>query len=668
MIDLSTPSSSRVVVPVPALARRISASPSVEVFPYEVRTPTTKIGGRLADFYEAWRSITANQTVLSYIRGAKTLFIATPTSAQSSYAQPWFSPKESLAVDEYVQSMLLAQIVVAVPKNTTQVVSPVFLTTNHDGSSRLIYNMKKINEDCIKTTHFKLETLAQILPLVPRNAWFTSWDLVQGFYNVLVHCSQQNLFCFDWGGQRYQFRALPMGCAESPRIFSKVVRAVIYAARARGINAFSYLDDTLTFDLDYDTTKARSYEFADLFTFVGFLLHRTKSVREPTQRIVFLGFIIDSTTMMLEVPEAKFTAVQALILHALSVVDSQTPTTIRLLARITGKLLSWLPATKYGKAHYRSLEYARNDALRAKRGDYDAMMTWPQTCRTDLEWWALLSHPVAASFETPRFSIHMTTDASLEGWGAVIGDSHASGTWDVADCDEIAYLELKAVLLGLQAFFHVPAPITIHLSTDNTVAKAYVNHMGGRVPQYDALARRIWFFLEDRNMFMVAFYVPSAANRADALTRKGNSRTADRFLAYEFMLKPHWFAHACTQLHVFPDIDWFASDDTAQLPRFCAWESSAQASCFDAFAHSWGSEVGYFFPPFALIPRVLSKIRDDQAHGLLVLPRWPGSAWWHLAMALAKDVMDITEVDPYTYPRRTKMRQKKPLFLSLMTF
>jgi hypothetical protein len=46
--------------------------------------------------------------------------------------------------------------------------------------------MKKINKACITTTHFKLETLQQILPLIPRGVWFLLWDLVQGFYNILV--------------------------------------------------------------------------------------------------------------------------------------------------------------------------------------------------------------------------------------------------------------------------------------------------------------------------------------------------------------------------------------------------------------------------------------------------------------------------------------------------
>jgi hypothetical protein len=262
----------------------------------------------------------------------------------------------------------------------------------------------------------------------------------------------------------------------------------------------------------------------------------------------------------------------------------------------------------------------------------------------------------------------MTTDASLEGWAAVIGDSAFSGTWDELDSDDIALLELKAVLLGLQAFFVEPAPLTIHLSTDNTVTKAYVNHMGGRIWRYDAIARRIWRFLEERNMFMVAFFVPSADNKADVLTRLGNSRRSDRIIASEFMLQPHWFHTACKDLGVYPVIDWFASDDTAQLPRFCAWESSANASLFDAFAHSWMIDVGYFFPPFSLIPRVLAKIHHDHAHGLMVIPHWEGAAWWRPAMNLAKKIFRVPEFDPIRYPAKPTLRSKKKLVLWLISF
>ncbi len=84
-------------------------------------------------------------------------------------------------------------------------------------------------------------------------------------------------------------------------------------------------------------------------------------------------------------------------------------------------------------------------------------------------------------------------------------------------------------------------------------------------------------------MFMVAFYAPSEENCTDTLTRLGNSRRSDRILTSEFKLLPCWFHDACAALKVDPEIDWFATDDTAQLERFCAWEMSSKAALFDAF-------------------------------------------------------------------------------------
>jgi hypothetical protein len=204
-----------------------------------------------------------------------------------------------------------------------------------------------------------------------------------------------------------------------------------------------------------------------------------------------------------------------------------------------------LPATRYGKTHYQSLEYARDQVLFHCHHDFDVEITWPSFCRSDLEWWLKLRHPVSDSFESPHFSIHMTTDASLEGWAAVVGDSSASGTWDEADSEDIALLEMKAVLLGLQAFFEKPAPLTIHLSTDNAVTKAYVNHMDGCIGRYDAMAPRIWSFLEKRETYMVAFNVPLADNCADELMRLGKTRRSDCIIASYF--KTH-FAMVPTSL------------------------------------------------------------------------------------------------------------------------
>jgi hypothetical protein len=80
------------------------------------------------------------------------------------------------------------------------------------------------------------------------------------------------------------------------------------------------------------------------------------------------------------------------------------------------------------------------------------------------------------------------------------------------------------------------------------------------------------------------------------------------------------------------------------------------------------NDVGYFFPPFLLIPRVLAKIQLDQAHGLLVVPHWEGAAWWRPVMQLAKEIFKIPEEDPISYPAKPSLRSRKRLVLWLISF
>lgn len=36
----------------------------------------------------------------------------------------------------------------------------------------------------------------------------------------------------------------------------------------------------------------------------------------------------------------------------------------------------------------------------------------------------------------------------------------------------------------------------------------------------------------------------------------------------------------------------------------------------------------YAFPPFCIIQKVLKKVQEDKATGLLVVPHWPTQPWW----------------------------------------
>jgi hypothetical protein len=165
--------------------------------------------------------------------------------------------------------------------------------------------VKNINEWYLPKSHFKMETLQVILPLIRRFDWFGSWDLRKGYFNVAVHPDQQRFFCFEFENQRYQFKCLVMGLSLAPLFFTRIMSVLVQVARSWGVRVSVYLNDSLTRGPSFETTLQDHQCFGNLLQMAGFLLHADKSVSIPVQRIEHLGFIIDSRSMMLEVPVTK---------------------------------------------------------------------------------------------------------------------------------------------------------------------------------------------------------------------------------------------------------------------------------------------------------------------------------------------------------------------------
>ena len=77
-----------------------------------------------------------------------------------------------------------------------------------------------------------------------------------------------------------------------------------------------------------------------------------------------------------------------------------------------------------------------------------------------------------------------------------------------------------------------------------------------------------------------------------------------------------------TQILLYSEIDLFASRLNAKVKKFVSWHPDSEACAVDAFTITLKNQLNYAFPPFSLIPRVLSKVQQDQACVLLVPPVW----------------------------------------------
>ncbi len=545
------------------------------------------------------------------ILGAKIPFTRTPE--QSKIPKPYeMSVQDQNEINQFLRGMIEERIVLEVEPSPDQFVSPFFLVTNKDSTRRPILNVRTINKEFLPKQHFKMETLALILPLIKRGEWFASWDLRKGYFNVALHPDFQRFFCFDWEGKRYKFTCLVMGLALAPWMFTKLMNVLVQLARCWGIQVSFYIDDSLIRGQEPTSTRADTLLFGSLLQHAGFLLNETKSVQEPTQRIQHLGFIIDSTEMEVSLPPEKAFRIRKAVQRALKFLREGRLTTIRTAAQTIGLMVSSLLASTYAQAHYRSLEKAKDEALARNHGNFDAPFAWPTNCEADLKWWLEDAFPMKTTFEARQPSTTLITDASLQGWGAIWGENEIFGAWEEQE-DRIDELELLTVLLALESWDIAQNHETILLRCDNTVAVAYVNHKGGRIERLDSIARKIWHHLESHGSFIIAAYIVTDENPADALTRGVVSKMQMRDM--EAQLNPDSFRFLLTQGPFSPSIDWFASSVNAQLDRFYSWQPEPAAEGIDAFSFAWNVEPGCIFPPFCLIPRILQKVLAERAAG-----------------------------------------------------
>ena len=54
----------------------------------------------------------------------------------------------------------------------------------------------------------------------------------------------------------------------------------------------------------------------------------------------------------------------------------------------------------------------------------------------------------------------------------------------------------------------------------------------------------------------------------------------------------------------------------------------------DAFSIDWFDLKFYAFPPISVIPRVLAKVKQDSAEGIIVVPFWPTQVWYPVMLKM----------------------------------
>ena len=255
-----------------------------------------------------WRKITQNKSVLDMVKGYKIPFVWKPTQTYHPQTQPTdpigFTDqlrdlpsvrKGSNRRGGYVSTSLLKQPF------------PCCQTFREEKASNKSPTFKKIrSESKIQDgEHFTSERHFETKQFSHQNR------LKRCFLQHLpIAKTSRKYLQFIYHNKLYQFCVLPFGISTAPRVFSKILKPVIALLRTRGISLIIYLDDLLIAAGTYIDCLNHTKQVISLLESLGFRTNYEKSMIIPTQKLEFLGFIIDSTSMSLALPVGKIQSIK----------------------------------------------------------------------------------------------------------------------------------------------------------------------------------------------------------------------------------------------------------------------------------------------------------------------------------------------------------------------
>lgn len=376
----------------------------------KLKTPIK--AGNLKNHLDFWTMLTSDVNILEIVQGYKIEFSTMPYQHNPRITPV---PKNSLKlnlIQEEIDSLLQKQAIIQVQETPQEFISTIFLVPKKSGGMRPIINLKPLN-NYVETIHFKMETLQTALNLLQKGDYLVSVDLKDAYFSIPIYHQHRKYLRFLWKNQRYEFQCLPFGLKSAPRIFTKCTKPVMSALRSRGHRGIIYIDDSLWMAKTAQAVKETGSTVVKIFQQAGFQINEKKSSLQPTQLIMFLGYVIDTVQMTVSLPREKVQQILKEIQNLLLQIQPK----IRSVAHVIGLLVSAFPAVYQGPLHYRYLERDKTKALLQVQS-YQGKMTISSESIMELKWWIqnLETHngkPV--QFQDP--TIVITTDASKKGWG-----------------------------------------------------------------------------------------------------------------------------------------------------------------------------------------------------------------------------------------------------------
>ena len=222
--------------------------------------------------------------------------------------------------------------------------------------------------------------------------------------------------------------------------------------RALSFKVLVFLDDWILAARTRLLCLKQSRFLVNFLQKLGFRINLEKSSLVPSQIKEWLGFIIDSRSMTISLPQRKIDN----LIEKARVLKGKMRVTLRKISQFLGLCNSSKSAVLQAPLRYRSIQrlFIRNlrMLLNPFQLDYLTVVTLDTPSIQDLDWWIQeMKFNCTRKICPPQPNVLISTDSSDFAWGAIQNQVKIQGLWRDSQLGwHINIKELMAAFLALQ--------------------------------------------------------------------------------------------------------------------------------------------------------------------------------------------------------------------------
>ena len=655
----------------------------------ELLTRTIERGVSLHDFYVppedpaaylAMRGVDTSRPARPAAQGNARFPSATQRNSQPPLPAGMGDP--ATFVNSELASLLRTGAIQEVTVGSSQIVSPIFVTTNSSETKlRLVYAAVVQNE-FVPSPPVKFPRLGELARWLKREGLMVVMDYQAAYHSLRLSDESSTLCGFRWQGKEYQWKCVPFGLAPIVYLFQLFATVSTGFVRKHAhLLAMAYIDDTGAAAATRYEAQCTAWVLTQAAWLAGHTLSPLKCQLEgrPVQRL--LGLLLDAPNQAFVIPPDKVKRVQGFLAYLR---DPAHPVVhVLTLERFAGLLVSLLPALPPVLMFLRDVFAWVAGANRGGHEHVDVSGEKEQEVLRELSELPLGTHMFSWAPESHvGLKVALATDASLTGYGAMLVDvrskvpmrydwampvpAHESG-------EGIMRHEAMAICAALAHFGPAIAGQRVRFLTDNECVRYALRRWRGsrNLPLNDA-AKEFYRLLLVHNVTpssvcrittddnevpdeMSRLVLPATlrhpfkrvlyASRADlgaslgyaAPLAPGTRRSgAPALSATVFAAVQGWY----TGVTGSPlSIDVCASPLDRRLPRFIALEPAPDTEGFvgtDLFSYAPDPEEHcYINPPWQHLAPMLRHLQDVGARGALIFPLLTEQIWFSIVHQVA---------------------------------